>query len=267
MLKRVLHISLWVLSVAVVIFLLAFTNSASQGVVCSAIKINVNRNVAENRFLDSAVIMQNFADKQVKLLGEKLPNINLAKLEDELRNNPFVKNADVFVTLDGHLAMNITERTPILRVIANNGDSYYIDEDGSLIPVSDRYTAHVPVASGLITEKYSTFYTYGIKGIEENEKLKDVLVLDDLFHMVQYIKTDSLWNAQIDQLYVLPGNELQLVPKIGDNIITFGTAEDIDEKFNKLRSFYTHTVAQGTLNAYQNINLKFKNQVVCTKKL
>jgi len=265
--KRILNISLWVLSVVAVIFLLAFTNHASSGVACSKIKINIARTITENRFLDSAVVMQEFADKRIALQGQKLPNINLAQLEDELNNNPYVKSADVFVTLDGNLTISLTERTPIMRVIGNTGDSYYIDEDGELMPLSDRYTAHVPVASGFITEKYSTYYTFGVKGIEADEKLKNVLVIDDLYRMVQFIKADSLWNAQIDQLYVLPGDEIQLVPKIGDNIIAFGTAENMEEKFSKLRSFYKHAVAQGTLNAYQTINLKYKNQVVCTKKL
>jgi cell division protein FtsQ len=92
-------------------------------------------------------------------------------------------------------------------------------------------------------------------------------VLDDLYNMAKFMGTDSLWNSQIDQLYVTTGNEINLVPKIGNGLVLFGTTDDMQEKFVKLRAFYKHAVSVGTLNVYQTINLKFKNQVVCTKKL
>jgi cell division protein FtsQ len=267
MLKRVLNISAWVAACAALVFLLAFTNNQRHVVVCSAVKINILRNNADNRFLDSTVVMQQFADKRIGLMGEQLSKMNIAGLEDILKQRADVESAQVFSTLDGKVTMTVKERKPILRVITYDGDSYYIDEQGELVPLSDRYTAHVPIASGFITEKYSAFYSLGVKGIEADEKLKKTTVLDDLYNMAMFMGGDSLWSAQIDQLYVLPGNEINMVPKIGNGLIAFGTTDDMQEKFVKLRAFYKHAVNAGTLNAYQTINLKFKNQVVCTKKL
>jgi cell division protein FtsQ len=266
-LKRILHISLWVLSVAAVVFLLAFTNKQRGAMQYNpAVVVNIQRSQADNRFLDAPTLLAELGNRQIKLQGTK-NDINLAGLEDELNNNPYVKKAQVYATVDGRLSMELTERKPIIRVITYDGDSYYIDEDGGLMPLSDRFTAHVPVATGFITEKYSAFYTLGIKGIEANEKLKKSTVLDDLYNMAKHISADSLWSAQIDQLHVLKGNEINLVPKIGNGLILFGTTDDMDNKFAKLRTFYKHAVATNSLNAYQTINLKFNNQVVCTKKL
>ena len=266
MLKRVLNISLWVLSVSAVIFLLAFTNVEQADMQYdTAINVNIKRSINENRFLDGAQILNGLQDKQIKLRGTE-HDVNLAQIEDELKNNPYIKSAEVYATINGKLTMDIVERTPILRVITAAGNSYYVDEDGTLMPLSSRFTAHVPVASGMILEEYSTFYNIGVAGIEKSEKLKKTAILDDLYRMVKYIKQDSLWSAQIEQLYVLPTNEIQLVPKIGNGTIAFGEPTDMEEKFDKLRAFYKHAIAQGTFNGYQTINLKYKNQVVCTKK-
>jgi cell division protein FtsQ len=267
MLKRILNISAWVAACAALVFLLAFTNNQRHAALCSAVKINITRTNVDNRFLDSTVITQQFADKRIALQGASLSKLNVAELEDILKQRADVQSAQVFTTLDGKVTMNVKERKPILRVITYDGDSYYIDDEGELMPLSDRYTAHVPIASGLITEKYSAFYSFGIKGIEADEKLKKTSVLDDLYNMAKFIGTDSLWNAQIDQLYVTKGNEISMVPKIGNGLIVFGTTDDMNNKFVKLRAFYKHAVNVGTLNAYQTINLKFKNQVVCSKKL
>lgn len=264
--KRVLNISLWVLSVMAVVFLLAFTNIEHAAMQYdTSINVNINRGNKNNRFLDGAEILNGLQNKQIKIRGTE-SEINLARIEDELKNNPYVKTADVYATIDGHISIDVTERTPILRVINMDGDSYYIDSEGELMPLSDRFTAHVPVATGFIAERYSVYYLHGVKGIEQHPGLKETAVIDDLYHMALYMQKDSLWNAQIDQLNVLPHNELALVPKIGNGTIAFGPVTDMEEKFGKLRAFYKHAIAAGTFNGYQTINLKYKNQVVCTKK-
>lgn len=267
MLKRILNISAWVAGCAALVFLLAFTNNQRHAALCSSVKIDIERANVDNRFLDSTVITQQFADKRIAIQGQRLSTINVAELEDILKQRADVQSAQVFTSMNGKVTMKVKERKPILRVITYTGDSYYIDDEGELMPLSDRFTAHVPIASGLITEGYSAFYKFGIKGIEADEKLKKTSILDDLYNMAKFMGSDSLWNAQIDQLYVTTNNEINLVPKIGNSLVLFGTTDDMQEKFVKLRAFYKHAVSAGTLNVYQTINLKFKNQVVCTKKL
>jgi cell division protein FtsQ len=47
----------------------------------------------------------------------------------------------------------------------------------------------------------------------------------------------------------------------------FGDAKDFEEKFEKLKTFYTEGLNKTDgWNKYSTINIKYKNQVVCTKK-
>jgi len=70
----------------------------------------------------------------------------------------------------------------------------------------------------------------------------------------------------IEQLYINKKSEFELIPKIGNHTILFGDIKEMKDKFEKLIAFYKQGISKSGWNKYKTINLKFKNQVVCTKK-
>ena len=88
-----------------------------------------------------------------------------------------------------------------------------------------------------------------------------------IFTISLYSSQDSVLNSLIHQINITPDKEIELYPAIGDHKIIFGEGNDFEEKFNKLKLFYTEGLNKTDgWNKYSVINIKYKNQVVCTKK-
>lgn len=154
----------------------------------------------------------------------------------------------------------------MLRVVNYNNESYYIDNEGVLFPTSENYTARVLVASGNLNEPYALYCSKKAFEAEKQEQLQRKTLLDDLYYLSHYIYNDSLWCAMFEQIYLNENGEFELIPKVGDIIIEFGDTSDLQNKFIKLRAFYEQIVPKINLKDFSRVNLKYKKQIVCTKK-
>ena len=115
--------------------------------------------------------------------------------------------------------------------------------------------------------KTNEAYEVSVDAISKNEKFAAISVLDDIYNISTYIAKDSVLASLIHQINVTPDKELELYPSIGNHKIVFGDAKDFEEKFEKLKTFYTEGLNKTDgWNKYSTINIKYKNQVVCTKK-
>jgi len=193
--------------------------------------------------------------------------VDVSELENVLNSHVAISKAEVYMSEDGEVSIEVKQRKPVMRVFNYDNESYYIDEEGELMPLSEKYTARVPVANGFIAEPYAKRYMYSINDIKNDSLARANSVLDDLFDIAMFIGQDEFWKVQVEQVYVNREGELELIPMVGDHRIVFGDATDIEQKFKKLRIFYEEGLnTTGWWNSYSVINLKFKDQVVCTKK-
>lgn len=189
------------------------------------------------------------------LLGdETLKRINLKSLEEVVDNFPWVLESDVFVDAQNNITIDIIQREPIMRCFDAKNNSFYIDEHGVEMPISENATSRVIVASGNIAEP-----RVGIEG--------DTLynVVDSLFKLVEFIRQDTFLTAQIEQIYVEKNQDFTLIPKVGDTELIFGDLTFMEEKFRKLKIFYLEAMPYEGWRKYNKLNLKFKNQVVGVK--
>jgi cell division protein FtsQ len=135
------------------------------------------------------------------------------------------------------------------------------------MPLSDKYSAKVLVVNGAIAEPYNKRYMYSISDIGKDSSLNATSILGQVYAMANYINADEFWRSQIQQIYVNSERDMEIVPVVGDQKIIFGDTTDMDIKFKKLMTFYQQGLnTTGWWNKYSTINLKFKNQIVCTKK-
>lgn len=193
--------------------------------------------------------------------GMRIDLLDVAHLEKLLNNNSSIGYAEVYSTIDGVLKIELNQRNPILRVFTEYGDSYYIDENGWMMPLSDKFTSRVLVANGEIKTSFSMGYEMNVMDLkQEDQRLKD------LYQLASYITNDSFLKAQIVQIYVKENGDLELVPRVGNQEILFGKATNIKERFDKLMIFYKQGLSKTGWNGYKRINLMYNNQVVCTKK-
>lgn len=254
----------WFTLAVYLVVVLSFIAAKRNEIICTNIKVTITDN-SSNFFIEEEDVLSLLSDKGEHLINSSIESINVNKLEELLSLHPSVKEANVFRNIHGNIEIQISQRTPILRVINNSNESYYLDDDGALMPLSDKYAAHVLVASGNISEKYAKWSKVSLKEYSPEIVENSGTLLLDLFTLADYIYHDKFWNAQIEQIYVV-GNEFELIPRVGTQIIHFGNINEYKAKFKKLKALYEQGMPQTGWNKYKTINLKYKNQVICTKR-
>lgn len=264
MLNKTTNIIFWCVIIAGVLFLLGFTSSEQKKKVCTKVLIKIDRS-DENHFVNVDDVFAMIAHEVDTSSKKLLLSIDTEKMEHQLGNHPSIANAEVYRTIDGALMVEIKQRKPIVRIFPRNGESFYMDHLGKLMPVSENFTARVLVANGYINEHYSKSYHLTAKEIAMNDSLAKQSLLDDIFLFSDYIIKHPFWEAQIEQLYVNKESEIELIPRVGNHTIVFGDATRINEKFNNLMIFYNQGLNKTGWNEYSSINLKFKDQIICTK--
>jgi cell division protein FtsQ len=265
--KKIIHISLWVLFALGTLVTLGFVQEKQAHRKATGLEISVSSD-DESFFVTRDDIRQMLTDKGDSIVHQPLSTIHVAELERLIVNNPCVEDAEVFVSVNGQVRIKASQRKPVARIFALSGETYYMDEDGKLMPWSANYTADVVAVNGLVTESYGNWYRYSAKEIEAMPTLKVYSVLDDIFRIANFIHKDPFRKALIGQIYVNAEKEFELIPNTGTFRILLGDSEDLDEKFNKLKIFYREGLRNtGDWNAYSTINLKYKNQIVCTKRI
>jgi len=263
MIKKVLNISVYVLAVLGLFISLAFSARESDKVPCSKINISVDNN-SGNFFVTNEDVREMILSKGDSLIGSPITSIPIAVYEHHIATNPSVKRAEVYTKHNGVFAVKIYQREPILRVFNSDGESYYLDKEGSIMPTSDNYTARVPVAGGFIMEKLYAMQRHNV--VEMSDSLKKLSCLDELFELATFIRNDEFWKAQIQQIRVEANGEFTLIPTVGDHHILLGRTDKMEQKFKKLLLFYQKGLNKTGWDQYSHINLKYKDQVICTKK-
>jgi cell division protein FtsQ len=257
--KKVLYI---ILPLGMLV-LLGFVVETNQSMPCRSFQVRIDSPFG-NAFVDSGSVVNQVYAVMDPLDGKVLKSISLNRIEELVNKMYYVEKSRVFRTIDGHVVANIQQRTPIARVINSMNETYYIDNQGKLMKPSQSYTARVVVVTGFIHTRYSP--NINILDLEQDNDLSaSEKVLVDLNKLIRFIQNDDFLNAWIDQIYVNRQSEFELVPRNGAHTIVFGDAENMEMKFNKLMKFYKYGLTHVGWGNYKRINLKYKNQVVCSK--
>lgn len=222
-----------------VVFLFTFASARNANRVIS--KPNVAFIGENNLFITNAAVskllIQSYGD--VKSMTKETLVLN--PLEAALKSNPMIKNAEVFVTVDGSLNAEIVQKTPIARV--NTNASYYIDDEGSFMPLSNSYSIRVPLVTGYV----------------EKNNLKSV------HKIASKIRNDEFLRKHVFEINQNIEQEFYLKLRKCNFLVQLGNEDFLDKKVNNLKAFYQKNQKDNTLNNYSEVNLQFENQVICTK--
>ncbi len=263
MIRRIAVIAFYILLPAGVFVLLGFAVENNKSMPCRSFRVHIDTS-GGLAFLDSAAVVKQVYSVMDTLEGKKFKDISLNRIQELINTMYYVDKSRVYRTIDGHINVDISQRVPVARVINRNNETFYIDTYGKLMKPSTDYTARVPVVSGFVSTRYSPNVTIG-DFENKSELTSSQRVLKELNDLIHYIRNDDFLDAWIDQVYVTRQGQFELVPRNGAHIIEFGSAEEIEEKFDKLMKFYTNGLTRVGWGSYKRINLQFKNQVVCSK--
>ncbi|MFN8246663.1 MAG: hypothetical protein U0T56_09810 [Ferruginibacter sp.] len=247
--KKILVTSGWVILGAGCLFLLASAVKRKNGHHCEGIEINIS-GTHNHFFIDKSDVMEvinRFAGRDA--IGQSIESFDLVGMETELEKDVWVKNAEIYFDSKDVLQAEVEEREPIARVFTTGTRSFYIDSTRSMLPLSEKFSARVPVFTGFPSEAMVLTKA-------------DSNLLMDIKAISLQIQQDSLMNALIQQVDITPARTFEMVPYIGEQVIVLGDARDLDSKFHRLALFYKKIMTRFGWNRYSIINLQYKGQVV-----
>lgn len=252
--KKIMILLLWVGGTIGFVVITSAAISKQRSIACRKLHIQLD-NDQGLFFVDEADVRKAFT----KLCGQQpegkpIKTLDLAKLEDELENNPFIEQANLYADIQGDLHVKVKQKEPLLRIINNNGVSFYIDKKGYKIPTSSKFTSRIPVATGHIDP------TQVFEG-----RVADSTVLNELYRLALFIEKDPFRSALVEQVYVDERGEFEIIPMIGSHSILIGRSDDLEGKFRRLMIFYKEVLTNVEESQYRTVNVKYKDQIICTK--
>ena len=259
--KRIIKIALWILAAAYLLLVLAFVEKEYESVICRGVDVRIKDSL-QYRFITADQVKQLVRGDNESLSGRILSEMNTEQMESDLCNLRSVSDAQVYSSVKGTLVVEVTQRIPVIRVMDRDHEDFYLDRDGYVIPAVRGYAPHLLLANGFIESKFRSMENV----LEGNDVDKAPGTMGALLEIAALIARDPFWSAQIVQVYVNREGEFELIPRVGSHIILFGSGEQIETKFFKLRTLYEEGFSRKGWNQYEIINLKYDKQVICTKR-
>jgi len=236
--KRMLNIKL-ILLLALILFLYVSTSvrNDSRFLVSSTINIqSTEQPLISEEAVNNLLILNKGSVKNIRKDA-----LDLNSIESVLDTNPYIRDTNVYVSVNGEIGVDVLQKTPLARVQTN--ESFYIDEEGKMMPTSTNFSVRVPLVTGEVTKNN----------------------LPDVFEIVKSIDADPFFKKEIISV-VVSKNKYTFLLREFDFVIDFGASENIALKLNNFKAFYKKAIKDKTIKTYNSVNLQIASQVICTKK-
>jgi cell division protein FtsQ len=249
----------WIGLLLYLLLILGFVRRERMNTSCNQIRCNIDK---AHEFVDTTDVFTLLRNDSIFPLNKSIKQLNLLQIENCIEAHEAIKNAEVYLDMDGLLHLDVLQRNPVLRIITQTNMHYYVDEELGLMSVGYEYTADVPVLSGYLPDTLVQAFR------QENDTLKysDLdFNMQEIIKFADFIYHDELWRDLFVQIYINKNHEFELVPRVGNQIIILGKLENYEYKMKKLKAMYMDAFPKYGWKKYREINLKYSNQVVCSK--
>lgn len=231
------------IAVYLVLAITAFNRPDELYNVCSEVKIDIQEGAVKG-FLNPDEIKAQLQQAHLYPLGDPMEQVNSRKIEEKLLQNPFVESVQCYKTQSGRVDITLSQRLPVIRVKADNGDDYYVDTYGNIMP-NTQYVSDLVIATGQISRPYA-------------QKV--------LSRVGNFLIRNKLWFCQAEQINVLDDGTIEMIPRVGEHIVYLGQPTGLSRKFSRLEKFYKYGLPKAGWNKYSYISVEFDNQIICKKR-
>lgn len=236
--KIILNIKL-ILLLGLLVFLSAYTSVRNESRLLKSVSIQFEN--LEQPLISEETVNKLLIQNKGSIENIRKDALDLNRIESLLDTNPFVRNANVYVSVNGEVGVDVLQKTPLARVQTN--ESFYIDEVGKMMPTSPNFSVRVPLVTGKVDKKN----------------------LNDVYKVIKSISKDMFFKKEVEGL-IVEGNKYTLLLREFDFLVDFGTSENTEIKLNNFKAFYKKAMKDKTLKKYKRVNLQITSQVICTKK-
>ncbi|HTQ64649.1 MAG TPA: hypothetical protein VMI12_07605 [Puia sp.] len=251
--KKILFILVWCVSGGGVLALLIAAINMKNSKTCKNYKIEFSGK-GRPIFIDQKQVIAMLAGEgSFQITGKKMVSFDLRRMEELLKKNVWIRDAQLFFDNNQVLRINITEREPVARVFTTEGTSFYIDSSCAQLPLPVKSSLRLPVFTGFPAEKIR------LHG-------PDSALADQMRKLSQYISKDPFWSADIQQINITPEKTFEMVPTVGNHLILFGDGNDYEKKFRRLFIFYKNMLSKTGFDKYSRLDVEYTGQVIGTRK-
>ena len=254
LIRQVLTIILWLSIGTGITVLLISAVSKEQKNLCKEVIVEFDDQLPF-RMLDEDEIVYTLwpAALNTYPVGKPVASLDIYALEKQLEKNPWIRNADIYIDQLKKLHLRVEQRKPVARLFTPAGNSFYIDDEYALLPVKLKGAVSLPVFSNYIQ-------------ISGRPSAADTILMKRIVSLSKFIKSDSLWLAQVEQININPNLTFELVTQMGDQVVQLGLRSDWEKLFLKLKILYKRINEEGNWSKYSQIDLQYKDQAVCIKR-
>lgn len=216
---RIISIVVATLLFCYIVFVSFFFREIRQDSICQDLQVVVKDSL-DKHFVSESDLVSILKKAGLDPIKRSMTDVNTDRIETELLKNEMIAQVEAYKTPSGIIKLEVMQKMPILRIMGVRG-SYYVDNQGTTMPISRRYAAHVPIVSGYVEKE---------------------LAVTDLYKFALFLQENDFWNNQIEQIYVHPDNEVELIPRVGNHRIVLDSFADFEEKLDNLRLFYEKAI-------------------------
>lgn len=216
----------------------------SQGEMCTAIEVQVI-NADSTSFVTPQGVLNDLKGQGVEIVGKRMKDINASSIEETLRKSPYLENADLVKCQGGKVLVRVSQLVPVLRVF-DGENSYYVNRAGKRMTATNNYHCDVPVVQGHFTSKYPAIR---------------------LLPLLDYVERDSVLRSLVTMYQVRDTNNIIIVPAFSGHVVNIGNTDGFENKFAKLKLFYSEVLPKKGWNTYDTISVKWNHQIVATRRV
>lgn len=262
--KKILIILFWVLLAGSMVVLMGFIDHKNGDLKLASIEITIER-TPNAHLITEEDVMNIIGNSKNRMIGQPFGEIPLEDLENRLKSNAYIADANVHSRIPGSLHIDIVQRAPLARIVNQKQENFYISTDGHLMPLHPDVILPAILATGEISDSLTPSLPLRRKQHIPAGEISQASPLEVIYNLALIIEDNAFLKAQIEQIYINEAQNAEMIPKVGDHVIVFGDLENMESKFDKLIAFYTEGVRYAGWDVYTSVNLTYKNQIVCTK--
>jgi cell division protein FtsQ len=259
MIRKLIKI-LIIIPVLYLVVIPVFLASSANSRPCGGVVVDINDS-SDYHFVTKRQLLSLAYGSSSRIAGKPVKEVSTAAIENRINVLRELKKAEVYMSVDGIVHIYVEQRNPVMRVMPGDGGDYFVDEDGVVVRRRNLYNPRLHIVTGNVN--ISSAMLNGVSVLDTSIKRS---ILKDIFPLMNYINDDKFWSAQIDQIYVDGDDEIDLIPRTGNQVIHLGSAENYEGKLRHLEDFYDKVLPVVGWNKYSVINLEFKDQIVCKRR-
>lgn len=210
--------------------------------ICEGVDILI-QDSASVGYISQTYVSDILASKKISPEGQREEQIDLNHIRKSILSNAYIDSVLCYFTASHHVCIKVFPRHPMIHVMTDAGDDYYVDDRGNTMPAGD-FNLDLYLVTGNVNRT--------------NAK--------ELIPVVQYLEKSEFWHDQIEQIVYDDNRHIWLIPRTGEHRIMIGNTADLDNKMQRLQEFYSQGLDRVGWNRYETLDVSYEGQLVATRR-